>query len=111
LGAKELGHGHQKKKCCLILDKEDYRYQKFISDLSGNDIKSHRNNCKKIICCVRDWLSNFSRAGVMPGPGGSEIYRRFGDFMKALPEMCRQAPIKQSELTFNDYTQLITTWI
>src|SRR5262249_48867536 len=33
LGAQRYGQGRQKKKCCLILDRERYRYRAFISDI------------------------------------------------------------------------------
>lgn len=38
-GAKRFGDGHQKLKTALIFDKDRYRYQQFISDLNGIDIK------------------------------------------------------------------------
>jgi hypothetical protein len=38
LGAKRFGGQDHARKNCLILDLEPYRYQKFISDLSGQDI-------------------------------------------------------------------------
>ncbi len=42
LGAKSFsGEKQQKRKRCLILDSEPYRYQKFISDIAGQDIRSH----------------------------------------------------------------------
>ena len=34
LGAKRYGAGEHAKKVCLILDREKYRYQKFISDIA-----------------------------------------------------------------------------
>src|ERR1043165_1148256 len=40
LGAKRFGKGAQKRKYCLILDRSEYRYQKFISDISGQDIRN-----------------------------------------------------------------------
>ena len=41
LGAKRFGGRRQKEKSCLILDKEPYRFQSFISDIGGQDIKAH----------------------------------------------------------------------
>jgi hypothetical protein len=41
LGAKKFGQGRQREKVCLIFDREKYRYQKFISDLSAYDIRAH----------------------------------------------------------------------
>ena len=43
LAAKWFGDAGQKKKVCLILDKEPFRYQSFISDIAGQDIQSHKN--------------------------------------------------------------------
>jgi hypothetical protein len=109
LGASELGDKKQKKKKCLILDKIKYRYQRFISDLAGHDIETHSNNEKILIRCIRDWLSYQSKKKNIPG--ASEIIKRFNRFKKDLPLMCKQAPIKIKELTYNDYAQLISQWL
>src|SRR5215212_5243999 len=37
LGAKRFGTGKQKRKNGLIMDVDRYRYQKFISDIAGQD--------------------------------------------------------------------------
>jgi hypothetical protein len=44
LGCKRFGKQHHKEKVCLILDNEPYRYQKFMSDIAGQDIFSHDGN-------------------------------------------------------------------
>jgi hypothetical protein len=41
LGAKRFGASLQRRKTCLILDRQPHRYQKFISDIAGQDIRSH----------------------------------------------------------------------
>jgi hypothetical protein len=41
LGAKRYGRAEQKRKSCLILDADRYRFQKFISDIAGQDIAAH----------------------------------------------------------------------
>jgi len=41
LGAKRFGSGKHRLKTCLILDVDRYRYQKFISDIAGQDIAAH----------------------------------------------------------------------
>ena len=68
LGAKQFGNKKQKEKLCLILDVEPYRYQKFCSDIAGQDISSHENNSDKTIKKVRDWLndsiSDIERLGI-----------------------------------------------
>jgi len=109
LGASELGDKNQKKKRCLILDKKKYRYQQFISDLAGHDIDSHDNNENMLIIRIRDWLSYQSKRKNIPG--ASTIIKRFKQFKKDLPLMCKKAPIKIKELTYNDYAQLISRWL
>src|ERR1041384_2209048 len=54
LGAKRFGDRRQKHKSTLILDCERYRYQKFLSDIAGQDIKAHGNNPAQLIGAVRD---------------------------------------------------------
>jgi len=60
----------------LILDKEDFRYQRVISDISGNDIKSHKNNPEQIIKVIRDWFKPTN-----PNiPRHKEIWLAFAEF-------------------------------
>ena len=41
LGCKRFGPANQAKKRCLILDGDPYRYRAFLSDVAGQDIRSH----------------------------------------------------------------------
>ncbi len=109
LGAKTFGTDKERKKKCLILDKEPYRYQKFISDISGQDIHTHGNDPKQAIKTVRNWLRNASSRVTIPG--GHLIYRRYQTFLSDLPEMCDEAGLKVGELIFNDYTWLVAEWL
>ena len=68
LGAKKFGTAEQKKKNCLVLDKEQYRYQKFISDIAGQDIQAHDNSPEEIVTVVRNWLRNASNREKIPSP-------------------------------------------
>jgi hypothetical protein len=58
LGARRFGPDRQRRKRCLVLDRTQHRFQKFISDISGQDIKAHKRNEFIAITQVRDWLSN-----------------------------------------------------
>ena len=109
LGAKRFGGERQKTKGCLIIDREPFRYQSFISDISGQDIRSHGNDPVAAIRIIRNWLSDASRRRTIPG--GREISRRYGLFQSELPEMCQEIKIEQDELTFNDYTNLVSEWL
>jgi hypothetical protein len=58
LRATKFGEGGQENKRCLILDRESYRYQKYISDIAGQDIKSHDDRPEVAIRKVRDWFDS-----------------------------------------------------
>lgn len=109
IGAKRYGSKQQKAKNCLILDKEQYRYQAFISDIAGHDIRAHLDDHKKIITHIRNWLNNSSRRTTIPG--GSEILRRYNTFKRDLPMLCKEVKIEVNELTYNDYTNFISNWL
>ena len=109
LGAKKFGIDKQRKKRCLILDREQYRYQQFISDISGQDIKAHNNDPERVIAIVRDWLRNAS--GRTTIPGGHVIWSRYQAFITVLPEMCNELKLNRHGLIFNDYTLVVTEWL
>lgn len=108
LGAKRFGTSVQRSKYCLILDRTAYRYQKFISDIAGQDIRAHKGGVAKTISNVRDWLRSASKRSL---PGGAEIHRQYLLFRKALPTLCRKLELKISEVTFNDFTNIATEWL
>lgn len=108
LGAKHFGSEIQKKKTCLILDKEKFRYQKFISDIAGQNIKAHKNNQRLIITIVRDWLRTYSKGSI---PSGSIIWLRYMNFKKALPQLCKELKLDIKELIYNDYVYLVSKWL
>jgi hypothetical protein len=110
LGAQRFGPGVQGKKSCLVLDSDRYRYQEFISDIAGQDIAAHGDDCVKAIKAVRDWLAS-SRAGLAKPPGPSAISRRFARFSADLPAICVDAELLVEELTFSDFCDAASTWL
>jgi hypothetical protein len=109
IGAKRYGSSRQKQKNCLILDSEQYRYQAFISDIAGHDIRAHENDPDKAISHVRNWLN--SASGRKTIPGGKQIQKRFEKFNSELPDMCAEIPIELDELTYNDYSNFVSEWL
>lgn len=108
LGAKRFGELRQRLKSCLILDRQPHRYQKFISDIAGQDIRTHHRTERRAIAAVRDWLSVSSRR---PLPGGTLIFRRYAEFNRKLPALCKELGLRRSEMTFNDYANIVTSWV
>jgi len=80
-GCKKLKGGIWDGKKILILEKEKYRFQKALSDLSGSDIKSHNDEPVKVISAVRDWFvtEEFER-----GDSGNKVWNSFNDFQAYL---------------------------
>jgi protease II len=70
-------------KKILILDAEQYRYQKSISDLSGCDIKKHHNDVIKAVKSVRDWLVTVD---LKRAASGNKIWAQYNDFQAYLYE-------------------------
>lgn len=109
IGAKKYGNSHQKSKNILILDKEQYRYQAFISDIAGNDIRSHQNSVENVITHVRNWLNDAS--GRKTIPGGKKILKRYKDFQCDLPKIANAADLELDEMTYNDYSNFVSEWL
>lgn len=109
LGAMRFGQRYQKEKKCLILDAEPYRYQRFISDLAGQDIAHHQNNQTDLVTCVRDWLSTASRRANIPS--GSYILNDYDDFQEKLPAFCEYLRLDPNQITFLDYANLVAEWL
>lgn len=109
LGAKRYGEGLQKEKVCLILDRDPYRYQKFISDIAGQDIRAHGADPRIITSLVRNWLRNASPSINLPG--GEAIWERYLEFRSDLPSLCQTLRLSPNEFTFVDYIWLVTTWL
>jgi hypothetical protein len=109
LGAKRFGDGTQKVKRCLILDTEQYRFQKFISDLAGMDITAHGGNARRIVGCTRDWLVTVSKRKSIPER--ALVIDSFDRFTKGLPAIAKTAGVKPNELIFPDLERIILAWV
>jgi hypothetical protein len=110
LGAKVFGSGDHKRKVAIILDSERYRYQKFISDIAGQDIRAHGGQVDQAIHQVRDFLSGHREAGVFL-PGGEKVVERYHQFVDRNPRTCRKLYLDPAKLTFRDLTGLIFAWL
>ena len=78
VGCSCFGSGEQLSKRCLILEKEPYRYQVALSDLSNSDIAAHHDKPVQVVTIVRHWLVN--AVGIdLPGP--SALFDQFTQFM------------------------------
>jgi hypothetical protein len=109
-GAQEYGSGSQKHKRSLILDTEPYRYQKFCSDIAGQDIRAHGDDPARVIAAARAMLS-IALDGRVRLPGEAKIRGRYARFRAELPSICRRIHLRPSELQFVEFRFLLRDWL
>lgn len=109
LGAKRFGTGKQKLKNCLVLDVDGYRYQRFVSDIAGQDIMAHDRMPAAAIRVVRDWLSDAQPASRIPG--GAAMLERYRTFRADLPSTCARRGLVVKDLTFLEYRVQVEEWL
>ena len=109
LGAKQYGTGKQGEKKCLVLDKEPYRYQQYISDIGGQDIHSHNGDDATVVQIVRDFLGGLQPGIITPGP--EMIHKRYVAFSNELPVLCQKFGIEPAKVNFKDYRTFAQTWL
>lgn len=110
LGAKAFGPGEQKRKAAIVLDTEQYRYQKYISDIAGQDIRAHGGRTGDAIHAVRNFLSSHA-PGTVILPGQAKIMERYDRFRAELPSACADLGLNPADLTFGDLTRFIIGWM
>ncbi len=110
LGAKRFGVEKQETKKCLVMDRELYRYQKFISDIAGQDIFVHHNNPEEVVRVVRNWLLTVSDRQTIPS--GSIIWKHYQDFLEDLPQLTQKFQLEIEDLKFfKDYIFVVVEWL
>ena len=130
LGAHRFGDAHQRDKSCLVLDREPFRFQRFNSDIAGQDSVPHHGQPQQAIEAVRNWIAAEIRnqARRVAGgthdavaseirnqaarvPGGAAIAARFAEFSNDLPHLCARFHLEPRALTFTDYCDAISDWL
>lgn len=109
LGAKRFGNIKQKSKVSLVMDKNPYRYQSFISDIAGQDIQAHNNQVSEAIRLVREWLNIASKGVIIPG--GKRILDRYCTFTSKLPGLCESVGLTVDEMIFYDFINIVSEWL
>lgn len=109
LGAKRYGDARQRKKTCLILERRRYDYQKYCSDIAGQDISAHAGKTELAIKAVRNFLAGALANQTIPGP--SAIHKRYKNFMAELPSIRRRLRLTKLEMGFKEYTNTVAEWL
>jgi hypothetical protein len=109
LGAKRYGGPAQKRKKCLVLDVERFRYQKFMSDIAGQDIEAHGGDARLLIDRVRAFLNSAVRGA--PLSSGAVIAADYALFTERLPETCAGLKVDPAALEYKDFTYVAAGWV
>lgn len=110
MGAKTFGNREQKRKAGVVLDTEPYRYQRYLSDIAGQDIRAHSGEPAAVIRHVRNFLSTHSPGpAFLPGP--EKIVERYQQFRDVLPVTCAATHLNPADLTFGDLNRLIVGYM
>jgi hypothetical protein len=78
VGCKAFKGGKWRQKRSLIMETQRFRCQAALSDLSGSDIKAHKDQPEEVVRVVRDWLVQEAHG---KSTSASKLYGFFNDFM------------------------------
>jgi hypothetical protein len=93
---------------CLRRSFSPFSYQKFLSDIAGQDSVAHGEDPKTAILQVRNWLRTAAKLPHLAG--GEAMWAEFQLFQEALPEVAQVLRLTPAELTFVDYRHIIGLW-
>ena len=109
LGAKQYGDAVQQRKICLILERKKYDYQKYCSDIAGQDIAAHGGKKELVIAAVRNLLAGTLRNTIIPG--ATKVHQRYLNFRSELPKLHKALNLTADEVGFIEYTTLVSEWL
>lgn len=109
IGARRYGGADHAEKRALIFDTEQYRYQRFISDIAGQDIQYHNGDVTHAITKTAAWLRSKSRRTTIPG--GAAIAAEYIKFQGDLPKLLQELNLNADEMTYSDYLTLIENYV
>ena len=111
IGCRVFSGGLGNQKRCLILETEQYEYQKALSDMSNSDIKRHQNEPEELIRQVRNW---FVEVGIGKLPSGTVIWEEFNEFMADFYQERKAEGFEGKDLQMMpvpEYVGFIETWV
>jgi len=111
IGCRFFKGGLASEKKFLVLEKEKYRYQKALSDLSGFDIKSHKNKPEKLVRQVRNW---FVENEIQHADSGTRIWEDFNEFMANFYKKRKDEGFKDRDLKIMpmpEFIRFIQEWL
>lgn len=113
-GALSLGGKKQKQKKALVLDSEEFRYQRTMSDIAGKDPVCHNNDPEEAIACVRRFLNGKDNGGISL-PGEAHFVKEYKKFKEELPALLSTTNLTEEEIRkrsyWKDYVLAAKVWV
>lgn len=108
-GAQHLGREDQAGKRCIVFDRDRHRYQRFISDIGGQDVHAHGSAAATLIPELAAWLRHLP--GGKAAGGGQAILREYQTFTDLLPILAAAKNMEPQELLFADFNLMATEYV
>lgn len=108
MGARHYGGKVQKLKRLLVMDRDQYRYQMFISDLSGVDIHEHGGDPVRALEATRNWLANVSRRQL---PSANRVAGIYASFCADLPALVAELGFEDAKIPYVDFERIVVSWL
>ena len=108
-GAKRYGGDRQQQKMGIVMDRDQYRYQQFCSDIAGQDISAHRGQVDGVIEAVHGFMAGIRPDVILIGP--TKIRERYNAFLSELPAAARKVGLEDEEVRFGSLTHLVSAWL
>jgi hypothetical protein len=96
MGAKRFGNARQKAKRAVIMISKPFEMPRFLSDLAGNDPKSHGDDPREVIRIIRDHLH--TDPAQVRLPGATHMSDLLDEFREDLPELAMAAKLSLDEV-------------
>lgn len=111
-GSRLFGSTSMHEKKCLILGRERFEYMIAISDLSGVDIKHHKNEPANMVRAIRDWF--VETVGLRNIQSPTVIWYRFNDFTSDFYDARKKDGFTDEDLNMMpvpEYIDFIREWV
>lgn len=110
-GCKRYKEGMWADKKILILEKERYRFQKALSDLSGSDIKNHDDEPSTAVKVIRDWF--VATELLTRVASGKVIWHKYNDFQAYLYDelVANDGHDTVDDIQTSEIITLMTGWL
>jgi len=99
------------KKRNLIIDKSKFRYQRALSDLSGNDIVAYNNRPDRLVRIIRNWFTTIIHPDQ---PNGSLIWEEYNEFQNYFEKYTSEEGYEEEDLAtipIAELTFLMKKWV